>query len=123
MPFIAPGPSTQKKRKSESWDANPHANKRHPTARDVEYVEIESNNDVCEEKYWNVQWCARSLSSTLGCILDYCRRAPQTKKHKTWDGDAILAVTSDPGGARCILYDDEGRLYVVFFLHRATLLN
>ena len=116
MPFIAPGLSTQKKRKSESRDANPHANKRHTTARDVEYMEIESNNDTCEEKYWNVQWFARSLSSALGCILDYCRRAPQTKKHKIWDGDAILAVTSDSGGARYIHYDTERRLYGLCFI-------
>ncbi|KAK7057394.1 SNF2 family N-terminal domain-containing protein [Favolaschia claudopus] len=41
-----------------------------------------------EEHYWVVQW-----------------RAPQTKKHKTWDGDGVLVVV----GSKATLYDSEGK--------------
>ncbi|KAH9943433.1 P-loop containing nucleoside triphosphate hydrolase protein [Epithele typhae] len=40
------------------------------------------------DQYWMVQW-----------------RNPQYKKHKTWDGDAVLVVS----GHRCALYDPESR--------------
>ncbi len=33
------------------------------------------------------------------------RRNPQYKKHKTWDGDAVLVVS----GNRCTLYDSDNR--------------
>ena len=38
------------------------------------------------------------------------RRNPQYKKHKTWDGDAVLVVN----GNSCTLYDTDGRQYVIF---------
>ncbi|KAH7920920.1 hypothetical protein BV22DRAFT_1020349 [Leucogyrophana mollusca] len=41
------------------------------------------------DEYWMIQW-----------------RAPQYKKHKTWDGDAVLVLS----GARGTLYDLEGKL-------------
>ncbi|KAH0589308.1 hypothetical protein H2248_005070 [Termitomyces sp. 'cryptogamus'] len=40
------------------------------------------------EEYWMVQW-----------------RNPQTKKHKTWDGDAVLVVNS----SKATLYDVDGK--------------
>ncbi|KIJ67587.1 hypothetical protein HYDPIDRAFT_127687 [Hydnomerulius pinastri MD-312] len=42
-----------------------------------------------KEEYWMIQW-----------------RAPQYKKHKTWDGDAILVLN----GVRGTLYDLEGKV-------------
>ncbi|KAF4567723.1 helicase [Pleurotus pulmonarius] len=41
-----------------------------------------------DERCWMVQW-----------------RKPQTRKHKTWDGDAVLVVS----GTRAILYDTDGK--------------
>ncbi|KAH7888361.1 P-loop containing nucleoside triphosphate hydrolase protein [Phlebopus sp. FC_14] len=41
------------------------------------------------EEYWMIQW-----------------RAPQYKKYKTWDGDAVLVLT----GAKGTIYDLEGKL-------------
>lgn len=35
------------------------------------------------------------------------RRFPQYKKHKTWDGDAVLVLT----GAKGTLYNLDGKLY------------
>lgn len=42
------------------------------------------------------------------------RRNPQYKKHKTWDGDAVLVVT----GNKCALYDSDSRQYVVLVVSR-----
>ena len=39
------------------------------------------------------------------------RRMPQYKKHKTWDGDAVLVLN----GTKGTMYDLEGKLYVAFF--------
>lgn len=36
---------------------------------------------------------------------------PQTKKHKTWDGDAVLVLN----GAKGTMYDLEGKLYATYF--------
>lgn len=36
---------------------------------------------------------------------------PQYKKHKTWDGDAVLVLN----GAKGTMYDLEGKLYVASF--------
>jgi len=38
------------------------------------------------------------------------RRYPQYKKHKTWDGDAVLVLT----GIRGSMFDLEGKMYVSF---------
>lgn len=40
------------------------------------------------------------------------RRNPQYKKHKTWDGDAVLVVNA----VKATLYDMEGKSYVVLKL-------
>ena len=57
---------------------------------------------MCNGKHRNLNFIFSKL------YLDYNRRAPQTKKHKTWDGDAVVAATSGPGGLRCVLFDTEG---------------
>ena len=36
------------------------------------------------------------------------RRHPQTKKHKTWEGDGIVIVE----GTKVTLFDNEGKRYV-----------
>ena len=37
------------------------------------------------------------------------RRAPQAKKHKTWQGDGVLVVTRP----KAVLMDLEGRVYAL----------
>ena len=37
------------------------------------------------------------------------RRAPQTKKHKTWDGDGVLVLS----GGKGVLYDMDGHVCVL----------
>jgi hypothetical protein len=45
--------------------------------------------------------------------MEIKRRAPQSKKHKTWQGDGVLVVTKPKG----VLMDLEGRMYaLIFFL-------
>jgi hypothetical protein len=39
------------------------------------------------------------------------RRAPQAKKHKTWEGDGVLVVTRP----KAVLLDLEGRVYALVF--------
>lgn len=58
------------------------------------------------EQYWMVQWCV-SLALLTKTVKSLCRRFPQNRKHKTWEGDAVL-VTSN-GGASGVLYDLEGK--------------
>jgi hypothetical protein len=36
----------------------------------------------------------------------YYRRTPQTRKHKTWEGDGILVIN----GSRATLKDQDGRI-------------
>ncbi|KAF8588695.1 hypothetical protein K439DRAFT_582988 [Ramaria rubella] len=86
MPFLTPGSSTIQKRKLDGDDSNPHPKKHHVATRNDE----DAGYGIA---YWNVQW-----------------RAPQTKKHKTWDGDAVVAVTSVAGGSRCVLFDNLGNI-------------
>lgn len=47
------------------------------------------------------------------------RRMPQYKKHKTWDGDAVLVLN----GAKGTMYDLEGKLYAPSFYRYSTRLN
>ena len=42
-----------------------------------------------------------------------CRRVPQNKKHKTWDGDGVLVVDR---GANGTMYDMDGKMHVIIFL-------
>jgi len=50
------------------------------------------------------------------------RRAPQYKKHKTWDGDSVIAVTPTGNGfVYCTLYDGEGHPYVATFISHSKL--
>jgi DNA repair and recombination protein RAD54B len=85
-------PSTGQKRPSDASDAG-GARKRQ--AVDPPLVET----------YWMVQWCASRVVRAL-TPLRPCRRVKQTKKHKTWDGDAVLVMT----GTDARLVDTDGRL-------------
>lgn len=43
-------------------------------------------------------------------MIDYNRRKPQQKKHKTWEGDGILKST----GGKAALHDQEtSAVYVI----------
>ncbi|PCH43504.1 hypothetical protein WOLCODRAFT_164492 [Wolfiporia cocos MD-104 SS10] len=50
-----------------------------------------AHKESARQDRWMVQW-----------------RAPQYKKHKTWDGDAVMEVN----GSTCTLYDLEGKLLI-----------
>ena len=55
-------------------------------------------------------WCSGEYMRPYHCLSrgnTACthRRNPQYKKHKTWDGDAVLVVS----GHKCALYDSDGR--------------
>jgi len=51
---------------------------------------------ILQDLTLNISYLARSI-----------RRHPQYKKHKTWDGDAVLVLK----GLKGTLYDLEGKLY------------
>ena len=56
-----------------------------------------------------VSWKAASLDA-FGCSLtrqSRSRRHPQTKKHKTWEGDGVIIVE----GTKVTLFDTEGKRY------------
>ncbi|OBZ66115.1 DNA repair and recombination protein RAD54B [Grifola frondosa] len=73
------------KRKSDQHDPNFAARKRQAVDGDAD-----SNRCSMEgEQYWMVQW-----------------RNPQYRKHKTWDGDAVLVVS----GNKCTLYETDSRM-------------
>ncbi|KAI0638193.1 P-loop containing nucleoside triphosphate hydrolase protein [Trametes polyzona] len=83
-PFQNLASSSSAKRKPEQHDPNFASRKR-------QAVENEGASGVSAmegDQYWMVQW-----------------RNPQYKKHKTWDGDAVLVVS----GSKCTLYDSDNR--------------
>jgi len=57
-------------------------------------------------------WCGQFYDTVSGEGSDIqpvkTRRNPQTKKHKTWEGDAVLVRC----GRKSTLYDVDGRQYV-----------
>ncbi|KAI0320767.1 P-loop containing nucleoside triphosphate hydrolase protein [Amylostereum chailletii] len=81
-PFLQPASSESTKRKFDAsqYDAS---RKRQAAARGDE--PSASNPEV----YWMVQW-----------------RVPQSRKHKTWDGDGVLVVN----GTKATLLDQDGRV-------------
>ncbi|KAI0375644.1 hypothetical protein BV20DRAFT_959644 [Pilatotrama ljubarskyi] len=82
--FQSPVAHSSAKRKPEPHDPNPASRKRQ--ALDADGA---SGTSAMEgDQYWMVQW-----------------RNPQYKKHKTWDGDAVLVVS----GNKCTLYDSDNR--------------
>ncbi|CDO75591.1 hypothetical protein BN946_scf184858.g31 [Trametes cinnabarina] len=83
--FSSPAASTSAKRKPDYHDPNPANRKRQALENDPGA----SGASALEgDQYWMVQW-----------------RNPQYKKHKTWDGDAVLVVS----GSKCTLYDSDNR--------------
>lgn len=112
--FQTPSHAGQK-RKPDSTESNQGSNKRRSLGADVGSSSLDSGRrDVhitdraYGEQYWMVQWYG-----FLQC-LPHCkflrmsrRRAPQYKKHKTWDGDGILALN----GLKGVLYDLEGKMW------------
>ncbi|KAJ7594739.1 SNF2 family N-terminal domain-containing protein [Mycena floridula] len=69
-------PAVTGKRKSEHFDDNSRKRQALDTVNDS------------QEQFWSVQW-----------------RTPQNRKHKTWDGDAILMIS----GSRATMYDMDGK--------------
>jgi DNA repair and recombination protein RAD54B len=65
---------------------------------------VQQENEITEEQYWMVQWY-RFHSFICVHLTIFPRRKFQFKKHKTWDGDAVLVVN----GAKATLYDLDGK--------------
>lgn len=87
-PFANPGAgqaATSKKRKSEGWHDE------QPLKRTVNDGRV-STSFGGHRSYWLCQY-----------------RAPQYKKHKTWDGDGILEVL----GTRGIFYGLDSKKYLI----------
>ncbi|KAI1786543.1 P-loop containing nucleoside triphosphate hydrolase protein [Ganoderma leucocontextum] len=80
--FQSPTASGSNKRKPDQHDPN-YANRKRTAVVDDSDVSVTEG-----DHYWMVQW-----------------RNPQYKKHKTWDGDAVLVVS----GHKCTLYDSDNR--------------
>ncbi|KAL6308182.1 SNF2 family N-terminal domain-containing protein [Sparassis latifolia] len=76
------------KRKSDVHDPNLAGRKRQALSEGPSTVATGENSRTPYEQYWMVQW-----------------RAPQYKKHKTWDGDAVMVVQ----GSFCKLFDMAGK--------------
>ncbi|TDL24190.1 hypothetical protein BD410DRAFT_745512 [Rickenella mellea] len=87
MPVFQVPERTVKKRKSDQSDTSQESNKRPNFAPG-----LERGQSPAGERYWMVQW-----------------RAPQHRKHKTWDGDGVLAIN----GMKAALYDLDGKLIVM----------
>ncbi|PPQ89571.1 LOW QUALITY PROTEIN: hypothetical protein CVT25_012242 [Psilocybe cyanescens] len=89
-------PSTGKRKASESnaSDDEPFSRKRVSLSTTPECREgFSTKNAIAQthpEQIWMVQW-----------------RNPQFKKHKTWDGDAILVISHN---AEATLYDSDGKI-------------
>ncbi|KAF8520381.1 SNF2 family N-terminal domain-containing protein [Hysterangium stoloniferum] len=91
MPFLPHGSAALNKRKNDGDDLNSHASKQ--VKGDHSGQTSARSNFSSQTSYWNAQW-----------------RAPQTKKHKTWDGDVVIAVTRSPGASYCIVFDQDGNI-------------
>ncbi|KZT68291.1 hypothetical protein DAEQUDRAFT_692777 [Daedalea quercina L-15889] len=83
-------PQAGEKRKSDLHDPNSVNRKRQAVES------TRGGGQLSREQYWMVQW-----------------RAPQYKKHKTWDGDAVMQVINNT----CTLYDLDGRQFTVGRAH------
>ncbi|KII92162.1 hypothetical protein PLICRDRAFT_50591 [Plicaturopsis crispa FD-325 SS-3] len=83
-PFQTPMNGAGQKRKSDGWIL---PNAKRPALDDRQWPGHGGGSSAT--KYWMVQW-----------------RVPQTKKHKTWDGDAVLVAE----GSKCTLYDTDGKV-------------
>ncbi|KAH9830730.1 SNF2 family N-terminal domain-containing protein [Rhodofomes roseus] len=93
MPAFQNPQAGAQKRKSDFHDPNSANRKRQAVGSTNEgWVGGGSSKEV----YWMVQW-----------------RAPQYKKHKTWDGDAVMQVM----GNSCNLFDMEGKQFLSGPLH------
>lgn len=83
------------KRKRDDRDVNPRPDKR---------PNIGQGAAVGQRICWMVQWFAYRLFASILLLTEH-RRAPQYKKHKTWDGDGVLVI--DEGSAQ--LFDLDGK--------------
>ncbi len=107
--FQTPLPSEDsrlpKRKLPESEQSEIANSKRHASGAAFPY------GSVGDTQYWMVQWYVsfRVLLATIEWPLS--RRAPQAKKHKTWEGDGVLVVTKP----KAALMDLEGRMYASDF--------
>jgi DNA repair and recombination protein RAD54B len=109
-PFLNPlppdGPRTEKRKSHELGQCEISSNKKQATGATLPKASGSST------QYWMVQWYAFPEVSQAMVGRDKCqRRAPQSKKHKTWEGDGVLVVTKPKG----VLIDLEGRVYALYF--------
>ena len=111
--FQSPIASGQKRSSTET-DGEASSKKRKsfgrpdPVHDDLDEITIARDPTKRGEQYWMVQWYARVLCPNNDLIYLVKRRAPQYRKHKTWDGDGVLALQSGKG----TLYDMDSKLCV-----------
>jgi DNA repair and recombination protein RAD54B len=114
-PFLNPlppdGPCSGKRKSNELEQSEISSNKRQATGATL------PSASGSRTKYWMVQWYViPEAFQTIVGRNHVKRRAPQSKKHKTWDGDGVLVVTKPKG----VLMDLEGRVYVSNLLTLGT---
>lgn len=103
--FAAPGSA---KRKSEADDSA--SRKRQAVQLTASTSGYNGGGKKSGEEYWMVQWYFADphyCFSVLTSLSYLCRRAPQQRKHKTWDGDGVLIVAVNSG--YCRLLDMDGK--------------
>jgi DNA repair and recombination protein RAD54B len=114
-PFLNPlppdGSRSEKRKSNELEQCEISSNKRQATGATL------SSASGSGTKYWMVQWYVFPETCQIVVGRNHVqRRVPQSKKHKTWEGDGILVVTKPKG----VLMDLEGRVYVSNFLTLGT---
>ena len=66
---------------------------------------VHANNNHGGKEYWMIQWYVRKHDESFMLTIR-TRRYPQSKKHKTWDEDAVLVLT----GSKGTMFDLEGKM-------------
>lgn len=112
MPAFQTLQDSGQKRKHDGHDLNDATRKRQAVESDQ--ANEKTGGRFSSEQYWMVQWYVFTLMRDHVSSRTRVRRNPQYKKHKTWDGDAVLAVN----GAICTLYDMDGKVCVVCLQYR-----
>lgn len=65
-----------------------------------------SRDEAPTKVHWTANWYARTQSITPSLLTGTCRRKQQTRKNKTWDGDAYISLV----GNQLRMISDEGKL-------------
>lgn len=61
--------------------------------------------------HWAANWYVVCWNSFLS--LTCCRRKPQGRKNKTWDGDAYVSLQKD----KLVMISEDGKMYCILIIH------